>query len=70
MNTLQAYYIQVITGSSGLLTVNPIIANKYEISSGVYKFYKIENNSHILVAAYPIERTIIYKIIQNYHEQE
>ena len=64
---MKTYHLQVITGNkqtgNGIYTTS-CIADSYKISAGVYVF---RDDDEDLVACYPVDRTIIYKI--EYHDQ-
>ncbi len=64
---MKTYHLQVITGNKQLNSGTYVCscrAAKFRIVDGVYLFDD-ENDS--IVACYPVDRTIIYKI--DYHDQ-
>ena len=64
---MKTYHLQIITGnktSNSGTYVCSCRAAKFGVVDGVYVF---EDHNEVIVACYPVDRTIIYKI--DYHDQ-
>lgn len=68
---MKTYHLQIITGNKQMNNgtyVTTCSADKFDVIDGVYIFKNyLFDKAYDIVACYPIDRTIIYKITS--HEQ-